>query len=217
VVTPALMLLNALLFAYQSALSPDQRELFILRWGAIPLELTEGDLDPTVPFPVAGTLLTALFLHADVPHLASNLFYLGLFGWPLERVVGGRKLLALYLLCGVGAGLAQVAAYPASLVPIVGASGAVAGAMGAYAALFPGPTLRAVLLAGWLTLELIDVLHFPSATAQWVAGPASWAHLAGLGAGVVLALMVRCPVDGREACDRRVREVVGRWPDITLR
>ena len=97
-VTAGLALISLFVFAYQSSLTGDQRILFILQWGAVPYEITVRDLPPTVPFPVAGTLLTALLLHSGWGHLAVNMTYLGLFGPAVERALGRWRFLALFLL-----------------------------------------------------------------------------------------------------------------------
>jgi membrane associated rhomboid family serine protease len=183
--TIALIALNILVFGYQAALGPAERDLFLLRWAAVPMEIVErNDLEPQVPFPVAGTLLSGLFLHADPLHLATNMALLALFGSMVERRAGGARMLALYLLGGVAGALAQVAANPLSLTLILGASGAIAALMGA-AMLLPGrPTLHLVVCSAWAAVQLAAAAD-ALVSARWIAGGlAVWSHLGGLAVGL---------------------------------
>ena len=186
-VTCALAAVSVVVLLSLLGLPTAQRELVLLRWAAIPLEITEGDLPPGVPVTPALTLLTSLFLHADPLHLAGNLFYSWVFGVPVERRLGAPRYAGLYLGCGLAGGVLQVAAYPTSMIPIVGASGAVAGLMAAYVVLFPRPNLRTLVCGGWLVFQLLDGLSLGAGTERWVGGPASWSHLGGLVAGALLA------------------------------
>jgi len=190
-VTAGIALISLFVFAYQSSLTGDQRILFILQWGAVPYEITVRDLPPTVPFPIAGTLLTALLLHSGLGHLAVNMTYLGLFGPPVERALGTWRFLALFLLCGIGAGVAQVAAFPVSMFPTIGASGALAGVMAAYVVLFPRVSPRTIVFGVWCVLQVMLALDTLNTVQQWTGGVAAWAHLAGTGLGVLLALLAR--------------------------
>ncbi len=190
-VTAGLALISLLVFAYQLSLTGDQRVLFVLQWGAVPFDITVRDLPPTVPIPIAGTLLTALFLHSGLGHVAVNMTYLGLFGPPVERALGGWRFLALFLLCGIGAGLAQVAAFPVSMFPTIGASGALAGVMAAYVVLFPGVSPRTIVFGAWCLLQVVLAIDTLNTVQQWTGGVAAWAHLAGIGLGVLSALFAR--------------------------
>jgi membrane associated rhomboid family serine protease len=199
-ITCALMGLSLLVFAYQASLSAADQEQFMLRWSAVPMEIVEQiDLPPTVPFPIAGTLLTALLIHAGWAHLAGNMLLLGLFGLPAERALGGRRALGLYLAGGVLGGLAQLAANPLSLTGLVGASGAIAALIGADLRL-GGSLARRMVAVGWITAQLLAAAD-QIAQPRWLSGgPAVWAHLAGLACGLALAgLMRRAVQPGRRA------------------
>lgn len=175
-------------FLYQAVLPPTPRELFILRWSAVPMEISErNDLQPTVPFPVAGTLLTSLFLHGDVAHLLTNLFYLWVFGPAVERVLGSARFLLVYLLGGLGGALLHVVINPTSLIPLVGASGAIAGLMAASLVLSPGLTVQAIVFGGWAVAQFVDGAGALTPRAQRTGGLAIWAHAGGLIVGGALA------------------------------
>jgi membrane associated rhomboid family serine protease len=184
-------MVSGLVLAYLLVLPTRQRELFLLRWAAVPLEITEGDLPPSAPLTPVLTLLTSVFLHADLLHLGGNLFYLWVVGATLERRLGAFRYLGLYLACGVAGGALQVAASPTSMIPIVGASGAVAGLIAAYLVFSPRPSPRASVCAGWLLFQLVDALSPGAGPERWVGGPASWSHLGGLVAGASLAAGMR--------------------------
>ena len=198
--TLALVVANAAVFWLELALGR-QLAPFLERWGLVPATLTaifRGDSDHL------GALITplsAMFMHAGWLHLLGNLVCLWFFGRVVEAALGRATLLGLYLLSGLAAAAAQVAATPGSTVPAVGASGAVAGLLGAYLLLRarPGgaPTpawgapLLTALLALWvLTLALGGVLEL--AQADPIVGPSSWwAHLGGLLAGAILISLYR--------------------------
>jgi membrane associated rhomboid family serine protease len=191
-VTLALLALNVLVFAYQSTLAPEQLELFVLRWAAIPVEIAErADFPPTTPMPLAGTLLSALFIHASLAHLAINMALLALFGWRLERAAGGGRALAIYLAGGLLGGAAQVLAQPHSLVPLVGASGAIAAWMIAAPLLAPGSTAHLLILVAWAAFQAASSAEDLAAINQIGGGPAIWSHLGGLAAGLALGLLLR--------------------------
>jgi membrane associated rhomboid family serine protease len=190
--TLALIALNLLVFGYQSTLSAEQSEQFILRWAAVPVEIVEGnDLPPRVPFPVAGTLLSALFIHVDGLHLATNLALLALFGTRAERALGGARMLGLYLIGGVAGTLAQIATNPHSLTVQLGASGAIAALMGATLALPPRPGLHMLVLIAWATIQVAAAAD-QLANARVLGGSlAVWSHLGGLAFGLALTLLLR--------------------------
>ena len=165
--------------------------MLILRWAAIPVEITEGDLEPTVPGSVVLSLLTALFLHSDLLHLVANLFYLAVFAPSVERAVGRWAFLALYLVGGAVGGLAQVAMYPSSLVPVIGASSAIAAVMAAHLVLFPRLSIEVALFAMWFAQDVLYGFKMPHALDAWLGGTATWAHLAGLSFGGSMALLWR--------------------------
>src|SRR3954452_11526058 len=122
----ALILISIVVFIIELS-KPDT---FIAQWGAVPREIVQGtDLPPTIGLPIYVTLLTSVFLHAGWLHLGGNMLYLWIFGDNVENAFGPVKYLLFYLFCGVAANLAQIAVSTDSLIPSVGASGAIAGVM----------------------------------------------------------------------------------------
>lgn len=145
-------------------------------------------------------LVTSMFLHGSWLHLIGNMWFLWLFGNNIEDSMTRPRFVLFYLITGLAAALAQVAANPASAVPMVGASGAISGVMGAYLVLFPrvkvytlvflGFFITWVSLPAWVMLVYWTVLQvgggLTSAIADQEGGVAFWAHLGGFAAGVVL-------------------------------
>jgi membrane associated rhomboid family serine protease len=145
-------------------------------------------------------LITSMFLHGSWMHLLGNMWFLWLFGNNIEDSMTRSRFVAFYLLCGLGAALAQVMAEPASPIPMVGASGAISGIMGAYLVLFPrirvytviplGFYITNVALPAWVMLFYWSFLQLVggigSALAPESGGVAFWAHLGGFIAGVAL-------------------------------
>jgi rhomboid family protein len=179
--------------------------------GLIPGELT-GRLPPGTGFPVgeglacytdpgrqASHLLTSMFLHGSWMHLLGNMWFLWIFGDNVEDSMTRPRFLAFYLLCGLAAAFAQVLASPDSAVPMVGASGAISGVMGAYLLLYPrvrvfllvpiGFLLTSIALPAWMMLLYwigLQVLSGLAATGESGGGVAFWAHVGGFVAGLVL-------------------------------
>jgi membrane associated rhomboid family serine protease len=147
VVTLSLIALTVGSFLYALQLSPDEFHTLLGRFGVVPADLA---------WP---SLFTSLFLHAGWLHITANALYLWLFGGNVEDVVGRYWFLALFCLCGTAAALAYIAAHPGSAAPVVGASGAVGGVMGAYLVLFPGSRVLTVLYG----VVFLDVVEVPAA------------------------------------------------------
>src|SRR5579863_463936 len=122
-----LIALNVLIFLYQASLDPYTLERFVEHWGIVPDSIS-GNLQ---------TLLTSMFLHGGWLHLLGNMLFLWVFGRNVEDLIGSGRFVAFYLGCGLVAGIVQVIANPYSRVPTIGASGAIAGVMGAYLIKFP--------------------------------------------------------------------------------
>ena len=180
--------------------------------GLIPAELTaalpagtrfpmgEGLVCLTDPGRQVTNVITSMFLHGSWMHLLGNMWFLWLFGNNIEDSTTRPRFIAFYLLCGLGAALAQVLADPASPVPMVGASGAISGVMGAYLVLFPrvrvftlvplGFFMTSFALPAWLMLVYWAALQFlggiTSVVGEPSGGVAFWAHVGGFLAGVVL-------------------------------
>lgn len=147
--------------------------------------------------------LTSMFLHGSWFHLIGNMWFLHVFGNNVEDVMGAARFVAFYLLCGLAAAGAHVAAAPASVVPTVGASGAISGVMGAYLLLFPRVRVRTfvtlppiffrvvvlpawALLVWWFVIQLWLGLPQLARTGEPTGGVAVWAHVGGFVAGVLL-------------------------------
>jgi membrane associated rhomboid family serine protease len=149
-------------------------------------------------FPAPATLVTSIFVHGGFLHLAGNMLFLQVFGDNVEDEVGHVRFLVFFLLCGIAGGLAHAYAFPLSEQPLVGASGAVAGVIGAYLLIHPkalvwGLALNVIPLripAYWVLglWGLVQVWHLLSGEQ---AGTAWWAHLGGFVAGIVLLLALR--------------------------
>jgi membrane associated rhomboid family serine protease len=183
----ALVAANALAFVYTLS-HGTEAGAFLDRFGLVPRELLAGrggGLAWASP-------LSAMFLHGGWLHLVGNLFYLWIFGPALEQRLGWRAFLGFYVACGLTAAVIHVASDPTAFVPTVGASGAVAGLLGAYAGTVPAGRLRLfwppirvpaiALLALWVAAQAVSGL---SSLGGGTAGVASWAHLGGFLAGLV--------------------------------
>lgn len=178
--------------------------------GTVPVgsgfEMARGVMCVTDPGPQVTHVFTSMFLHGSWMHLIGNMWFLWLFGNNIEDSMSRPRFIVFYLVCGVVAAMAQVWAEPASVVPMVGASGAISGVMGAYLVLYPrvrvftlvplGFFITTVALPAWVMLLYWAGLQvfggFASVVAPQSGGVAFWAHLGGFAAGVVLiSLFVR--------------------------
>jgi membrane associated rhomboid family serine protease len=148
------------------------------------------------------TPLTSMFLHGGWMHLLGNLLFLWVFGRAVEDSMGRLRFLAFYVLCGLGAAIAQVAIDPASPIPVVGASGAISGVMGGYLLLYPRVRVHLLvfifvlrvpawaMLLWWVGLQLVSGLpQLLSVDPQVSDGVAVWAHIGGFATGLVLVRM----------------------------
>jgi membrane associated rhomboid family serine protease len=150
------------------------------------------------PTPIYLTLLTSMFMHGSWMHIIGNMLYLWIFGDQIEDELGHGKFLLFYLLCGLAAGLAQVFYSPDSLIPALGASGAIAGVLGAYLIRHPTRRVRVmfaynvlalpafIVLGGWIVLQIISQVSVVGGT----GGVAYMAHIGGFIAGVVLIFVL---------------------------
>lgn len=205
VVTIALIAVNVLVFLLEIALElqgEEHLEAFLWTWGTVPWELTHN----FGPSPVL-TLFTSMFLHGGFLHIGGNMLYLWIFGNNVEDEMGRWQFVIFYFLCGVLAGLAQVAAGPNEKIPAIGASGAIAGVLGAYLVLFPHARVAtlvifgyfarvarlpaALLLGFWFLLQLLN--GFVALSSPFQSGGVAWfAHIGGFLAGLLLVrLFVR--------------------------
>src|SRR5207245_2000431 len=150
-VTVAIIVVNVLVFLYELTLPNSQLEILVQSAGTIPAEILTGrDLPPPAPIPgvVWITLFTAMFVHGGFLHIASNMLYLWVFGDNVEVTFGHGTYLVFYLVVGVLAGMTHVFVNVGSDVPSVGASGAIAGVLGAYLLLFPNAQVRTLIFLG---------------------------------------------------------------------
>ena len=195
VVTWALIALNVAAFAYTLSLGAEAGERLIYSAGTIPFEITHMvDLSHRAVVPIPLTILTGIFLHGGPLHLAGNMLYLWIFGNNVEDAMGHLRFVGFYLLCGFIASFIHILSAPDSTLPMIGASGAIAGILGAYAVLFPRAristlvfvfffvrmvSLPAVLLLGiWFLLQVLSAAQ---------GGPVAWfAHIGGFLAGALL-------------------------------
>lgn len=183
-----------------------ERDEFVIRFGLIPAELWSGtDLAPTVPFPIWLTILTSMFLHGGWLHLLGNMLYLWIFGDNVEAALGRWRFLLFYVLAGAAGAAIQAGLSAHSTVPMVGASGAIAGVLGAYLVLFPWARVLTVvpllfflhfmeipalvLLGFWFLMQL-----FSGLVDLGGAGGVAWfAHIGGFVAGALLVLLFKRP------------------------
>jgi membrane associated rhomboid family serine protease len=191
-ITFALIALNVAFFLVELS----GGEPFILRWAFVPRRFLA---DPGGGFV---TIFTSMFMHGGWVHLGGNMLYLWIFGDNVEDRFGHLKFLFFYLLCGIAATFAQTAFNAGSNVPNVGASGAIAGVLGAYILLFPGSQVRVlmgrsvvpmpalVVIGLWIVLQLVSGVGSISTTAD-TGGVAYMAHVGGFVAGFVLTFVFR--------------------------
>jgi membrane associated rhomboid family serine protease len=194
----SLIVLNALVFFYELTLSPRALDAFFLQFGAVPAKITQ--------FENLSSIITSMFLHGGWAHFIGNMLFLFVFGDNIEDAMGHISYLLFYLLCGIAAAMTQVLLNPESTIPMIGASGAISGVLGAYIALFPHGKVRALVILGffiqvilvpaWVMLGLWFVLQLISGVASLgvggdTGGVAFWAHVGGFVAGVVLVWLFR--------------------------
>ena len=201
-VTYFLIALNLLIYFFEATLDPRALASFVSQFAVVPARLMSY-LSGSPRYPLVAVVLpffTSMFLHAGWMHVLGNMWFLHIFGDNVEDYLGHFKYLVFYLLCGVIAMLAQVVASPYSRVPSLGASGAIAGVLGAYFLLYPRARVLTwffvfvVHLPAWIVLGEWFVLNFfggaeSLATARMgrdVGGVAFWAHVGGFVAGFLL-------------------------------
>jgi membrane associated rhomboid family serine protease len=189
VVTGSLIAINVIIYFYQATLSTYRFDQFVTDWGIVPD-------DPHVI-----SLFTSMFLHASWLHVLGHMLFLWVFGRNLEDLIGGARFLIFYLLCGLAAGMVQVFANLHSPAPTVGASGAIAGVMGAYLIKFPRSQIDTLVLLFifftrlaipapfyllfWFGMQLLDSA-FSGEGSYTGGGIAYFAHIGGFIAGMLL-------------------------------
>ncbi len=202
-VTVGLIALNVIIFLLQLT---EPGQVYGASFAAIPVELLNSGIGAArgrfdalaIPEPL--TLITYQFLHGSPLHLAGNMLFLWVFGDNIEDAMGHFKFLVFYILCGIAGGLAHAVMTPASQVPLIGASGAVAGVIAAYLVLHPKVRVWVLafrfiplrisamwVLGAWVITQFV-MLFIPD------TGPVAWwAHIGGLIAGAVLIVFMRRP------------------------
>ena len=220
VVNLAIIGLNVLVFVLLQLPS----DAFTMGFSVIPKEITRGiDLvgpvsialpDGTTttiteapgPSPIWLTLLTSMFMHGGWTHIGGNMLFLFIFGDNVERLFGSVRYLAFYLVCGIAADFAQILSSPDSVIPSLGASGAISGVLAAYVLFFPQNPVRvlisfgyfirmtrvpAMLMIGlWIVIQFVSGIGSIAVSAQ-TGGVAYWAHIGGFFAGIVIAFLLR--------------------------
>lgn len=193
VVTWILVIINVAVFFLELS----GGDAFINRWSFIPARFNQDPAGNLV------TIFTSMFMHAGWLHLAGNMLYLIIFGDNVEDRFGHVKFLIFYVLCGIVAMVAQYIIAPLVTIPNLGASGAIAGVLGAYLVLFPRRKVRVLLwmwivhlpalvvIGGWILLQLLSGIGTLSSTASGAGGVAYMAHIGGFIGGVILSYFFR--------------------------
>jgi membrane associated rhomboid family serine protease len=206
-ITWLIILLNVLFFLYELLLDAGgQLDAALQNLGLIPALVTANPFSLTT----ARHVLTSMFTHGGFMHIASNMLYLWIFGNNVEDALGRFRFILFYLICGTAAAATQVFFSPHSMVPMIGASGAIAGVLGAYLLLYPRARVRTLVFFGyfarmadlsalwvlglWFVLQFFNGLLALGAAAD-SGGVAVWAHVGGFIAGLLLVkpLMVGRP------------------------
>jgi len=232
-VNVAIIALNVIVFLYQ-LVDPN----FTNGYSTVPAEITQGiDIvgvrqlvlpDGTTatidegpgPSPIWLTLLTSMFMHGGWLHIGGNMLFLFIFGDNIEKAYGHIKYLIFYLVCGIVAGIAHVLSQPDSIIPSLGASGAISGVMAAYLVLFPTNRVRVLLTLGviwlrpiavpavvmigiWALLQFVNGIGSIAVTDQ-TSGVAYWAHIGGFIAGALITLLAKPFLDRGTSTPSRV-------------
>jgi membrane associated rhomboid family serine protease len=194
-ITVTIIILNVLAWLFELALPADVRTLFLQVYGVVPADFH------------ATTLITSMFLHGGWMHVLGNMWYLWIFGDNVEDRLGHGRFIVFYLLCGIIAALGQIAIDPQSTLPTIGASGAIAGVMGAYFVLYPRSRvltlipliifweiieLPAIVLLGfWFVIQLFSAGTIAVTASTGGGGVAFAAHVAGFVVGMIGGLVFR--------------------------
>ncbi len=205
-VTVVLIAVNVAVFVYEISLG-ESLPAFFDRYGIIPAHVYATLTGEVISISVLGTLFSSMFLHGGWLHLGGNMLYMWVFGDNVEDKLGHGRFIIFYLLCGLASAVLHVVIEPASTIPTIGASGAIAGVLGAYATMFPRARvvtlipififiqiaeLPALLVLGfWFVLQFFNgMLALGESDAQ-MGGVAWWAHIGGFAAGVLLVRTFR--------------------------
>jgi len=208
VVNRALVVTNVVVFMAQLFMGP-MTERIIQTFGFMPARLLHPTVSGYAPWEVAITLVSSLFLHGGFVHLIGNLIYLWVFGGAIEDELGHVRFLFFYLACGAVGSLTHTVLFPTSTVPSIGASGSIAGLLGAFLVLRPNARIITLfpLVIYWAMAEIPALLFLPvwfgmqffsgflslqaARGTQEVAGVAWWAHVGGFLFGMIVATIWR--------------------------
>jgi rhomboid family protein len=224
----AIIAINVVVFLYQ-LVDPN----FTNGYAAVPAEITTGrdivgpfevitpdgvfEIDEAPgPSPIWLTLLTSIFMHGGWLHIGGNMLFLFIFGDNIEKAYGHAKYVIFYLICGIIASFAHVLSQPDSIIPSLGASGAISGVMAGYLVLFPTNRVKVLLALGvillrpmmvpavvmigvWALLQFVNGLGSIAVTDQTSGGVAYWAHIGGFVAGLVITFLARPFLDREKA------------------
>jgi len=197
-----LLAANVLVFLFQLQLTPEAEKVFVFRFGVVPRWFLESTGHPAVLL----SAVTSMFVHGNLAHIAGNMWFLWVFSRAVEHALGHARFFAQYILCGLAAVVAQIAIDPLSEIPMVGASGAIAGVVASYVALYPRSRILTVIpififfqfvelpaffyVFIWFGYQLL--MGVTSLGLQTQGGVAFFAHIGGFVAGLVLTrLMAR--------------------------
>lgn len=205
-VTVSIIVVNVLVFIYEQTLGFSGFEVFIYKTAAIPYEITHlVDILPVSVVPPPFTLFTAMFVHGGLVHLGGNMLFLWIFGDNIEDRLGHGKFILFYLATGLFASLTHILLDPNSIVPMVGASGAIAGVLGAYFLLYPrAQVITLVFLVFFVSMARVPAVFFLGfwfliqLLSSGNGGGIAWfAHIGGFLAGVAVVLAFRLKPRGR--------------------
>ncbi|RJX22934.1 MAG: rhomboid family intramembrane serine protease [Desulforudis sp.] len=213
VVTVSIIVVTILVFIYELSLTPAELDRFTATYGVVPALQVRMFLQAPLALETWIPMVGTIFLHGGWMHIFGNMLYLWVFGDNVEDILGRARFLAFYLLAGFAGSLGHIVTNPDSLIPTIGASGAVAGVLGAYFLTFPRSRVLAlvpllfiitfveipavIFLFLWFALQLLSGL---AAFAGDTAMVAWWAHVGGFAAGMVMVKLL-CP--NRAAVRRR--------------
>jgi len=194
-----LIVANVIIFLYEATLGPMECQAFIIEYGSIPAEITSGiDMH---------TLFTSMFLHGGWLHLIGNMLFLWVFADNIEAIVGSAMFLFFYIAGGLMGSAAHILMDTSSIIPSVGASGAISAVMGAYLVMFPKSRIKVfilffttqmpalVFLLLWFGQQMISGLGDLTPQVQESAGVAWWAHIGGFVFGVAMGFAFRGKVN----------------------
>ena len=210
IITRLLIVMNTLVFLYELMLGPELRP-FVNTFGLVPLRVTLALKYHEAVLPSIATVFTSMFMHGGWSHLIGNMWFLYIFGDNVEDVLGHGRYAVFYLACGLVAALVHAITNATSELPTVGASGAIAGILGAYVMRYPGarvitlvplfPFFQIVALPAWVVLGLWFVLQFllgiGTLGSTQTGGIALWAHIGGFVFGWVAMRAVAGRVPSR--------------------